>query len=586
MINNSIKPVNIKYVSNTENIITTFYSNKALSYFDDDIWIFNKGAIKKNVKFNFKRYENKSLKNKRLFKEIVYTLTFFGNKKPETIMHDIRAINSFFNYVANNFKITSLKDINTTHSKSFINYVANKNKTHSAAIKELTALRTVLQQYFNELSWGFNTDPFVGVNINQILKSRKNIKENKQTEIINDKEWKQIIQVSVAYIEKYEKIKNNELKIHKEYIKTSNLNNGAIKSFNKKYKKFKEWGYPYTNRTEHSSFLDKVSVSAGILIQAFTGMRKIELMSLKNDCIVIENQNNLSEKINKIKGRTFKYVNNDILKNDNGCEVDWICPDIVVRAVNCLNTMNSNASFQFIKYSKNLTSQSEISYLDGSKLLFLNNYSGEMLNPRMKKVTNRYNDFIKNENINLDFKLTSHCFRRTLARFFAKSLLDMPVDILKEQFKHFSKDITFYYMKEDNKSDGDFINLIEGYKKSENKNDYFKEIKNELLHSIENANNVKELTIFIGEDSLSIVNEYMAKINDTGVVSPLECLTCKGVILLPDLHLDYWQDMLVLYDELLDHEPNSKWFKLEREQINKVVNKLKNNNAYIVGEKQ
>ena len=199
-----------------------------------------------------------------------------------------------------------------------------------------------------------------------------------------------------------------------------------------------------------SKFLKNVSISAGILIQAFTGMRESELLALNENCVVIENKEDINNKINKIKGYTFKYETNNLIEEKTGRLVDWLCPEIVIRAIECLKIMNSNANYKFNKeVQKNNISNGIMTFQEGIDLLFIENYSGEIKNPKLKRVTKYYNDFINEHGINLDFKLTSHCFRRTLARLFAKSILNLPVDILKEQFKHFSKEITYYYLKED-----------------------------------------------------------------------------------------------------------------------------------------
>jgi integrase len=587
MSNLSLKIIDIRKPENKVNLIVSYNNGKAFSYFNDDIWNYKNNSsynkIEDNTIIDFTKLANKKLNNKELLKEIAYILFNFEKKTAKTVKINLNSLSTFFNFVQDEYNIVNIKDISVIHSNSFINFIIKKEYSFTTSKNYLSPLRSILYKHYAELSWGFQADPYSDITINKILKNSKQVKETNQTQVIPQKNWKSIICLCSDYISQYESFANYENLIHEEYKKHSNGDGYSIKYFNKKYFHFKKWGFPYNGRKEHSLFLENVSVSAAILIQAFTGMRESELLSLQEDCIV----DTRKDKLNKIKGYTFKYETSDLINNSKGREVDWLCPDIVVRAINALKNINSNANYQFKKYNEiNQKSTSRISFTEGQKILFINNYSGEMLSPKLRRVTSCYNNFINDHKIYLDFQLTSHCFRRTLARFFAKSLLNMPVDILKEQFKHFSKDITYYYMKEDNDADGEFINLIEDYKKQENKDGYFKEIKNKLMHSIENANNVNELTLFLGNDKLSIVNEYMSIIEYKGVVSPLECLTCEGVILLPDLHLSYWEDMLKLYEELLEHEPNSKWFKMEKEQINNVVKKLQKNEAYIVRSKK
>lgn len=577
-LHKNLKIINLKETNKRDGIVVSFFNNKPNSYFKDHNWVYHdlKNKNSEVVNINFFKLYNKKINNLELLKEIAYLEIVHKQKKPSTVKIITRNLSEFFSFITDNFEVRNINEINKTHSEAYLDFILKQNISFSTAKNKLSPIRSVLYESNQELSWGYKEDPFSGAIINNLLKKEPNIKDVKQTEIIPEEKWKSIINVCTKYIEDYEKLFDKEDLIHKEYIYHSEGNGFSLKYFNKKYKHFKKWGYPYRTRLEHDLFLNNVSISASILIQAFTGMRESELYSLTNDCLFLDDD------IMKVKGLTFKYEDANLVTGDSGRKVDWICPDIVCRAINCLLQKNKNAIYQFKKYHTNgEESKNKISYLEAQNILFINNYSSDCRTPVISRNTSKYDDFIKEHGIELSFKITSHCFRRTLARFFAKSLLDMPVDILKEQFKHFSKEITNYYMKEDSNSDGDFINLIEGYKDNCNES-HFKEVKDKIIYSIENANNVKELKLFIGENKLNIVNDYMAKIENEEPLSPLECLTCKGVILLPDLHLSYWVDMLSLYDELLKTEPNSKWFKLEREQIFTIVQKLQKNEAYIV----
>jgi hypothetical protein len=159
----------------------------------------------------------------------------------------------------------------------------------------------------------------------------------------------------------------------------------------------------------------------------------------------------------------------------------------------------------------------------------------------------------------------------------------LPVESLKEQFKHFSKDVTLYYMKEDLKNDGSFNELINDYVKNNDNKLLFEEVNNKFNNSILSANNLDEIRCFVGGKQVNLINEYMATLEkENKGISPLKSLTCEGTIILPGVHLDYWKEMLVLYKELIEMEPNSIWYQSEYKMIKEVVINLENGNAYIV----
>lgn len=138
-------------------------------------------------------------------------------------------------------------------------------------------------------------------------------------------------------------------------------------------------------------------------------------------------------------------------------------------------------------------------------------------------------------------------------------------------------------MKEDLKNDGSFSDLINEYTKNNDNKLIFEEVNNKFNNSILNANNINEIRCFVGTKQVSLINEYMATLdmNNKGI-SPLKSLTCEGTIILPNIHLDYWKEMLLLYEELIELEPNSIWYKNEYQMIKSVIKNLENGNAHIV----
>lgn len=568
------------------NLPVSFNNHSFVSIYSDDLWDFsyenqtNKATLK-SMTLKFNDFDSYPLLKESL-KECAYKLLTFGIKST-SLFNKILSIKNFYYYIIENFKVYDLKKLSIEHINSYINYISNNSFSYSTCKNKLLFLNNLLFKYRNEFTHSINFQPFQGKKLSSILNKKPNIKEINQTDIIPDLKWKEIICLCNSYIDKYNKNIDIENLLHNFWIEEYNSKkNGNHKdktlNFRKTfiYKKFNSHTNgieEYQNITNYSYFIKDVITACGIIIQAFTGMRKSELLSLEKNCCVNFNSiiNGVECNLKKINGLTFKYQKTIEDNHQIGQKADWLCPQIVFDAVNVLESIHQTSYYIFKE--KNITP-----YLFTS--IYLNNFNdSSVLN-----CTLLYDEFIKKNGIKLDFKLTSHCFRRTLARFFARNLLDLPVDVLKEQFKHFSKDITLYYMKEDLKNEDSFSELINNFITADSKNVLFEKLDSKFNNSILTAKNVDDIKLFVGNKQVSLINEFMSSIIQKEQISPLKSLTCEGTIILPDIHLDYWTEMLILYKELIDLEPNSIWYKYEYNLINEVVNKLKNGNAYIVGD--
>lgn len=455
----------------------------------------------------------------------------------------------------------------------FIKFMFDKNKTslnkltkedfeeYKSIAKKRQDLNAIngFFKYKSNTEYSLSFKPY-NENVKKLFKTKSN-----QTKILDEKEWKDICIFAENNILEFLKNKNVE-KEYNKFISNYYNNKGDFKLINFAFKKQFNTIIGDIKRNRAN-----VIISSGMLIQAYTGMRISELLSLKRNCIIKEELSIADEKVNiiKIKGKTFKYRNSNGELMEEGVETTWYAPDIIIKVIESLELISEhyfnmfNCDDLFI----NPTVLSKVTYKTE-----LNGY---------------YNEMLKDNKI-IDKNINSHMFRRTLARFFAKSVLDIPVEALKEQYKHFDKSITHYYMRDTEMADNSFIELMEDYSKELIKGNISKSkkiskfIKRNIKDAITTANNLEELTIFLDKKKIEVVNDYMATINKkNGKLSPIECLTCEGNLILPDLHIDYWNEMLMLYKELLTSEPNSFWYKKEYEQIKSVVKKLNNNEAYI-----
>lgn len=600
-MNRLFNVVNLKNTDLNEknNFIISFdFDNTPISFYGDDVWDFKENFkdnkayyINKKINYNNLKFDDNTsiVNNKKLLasiKEINYAYLSTGIKAKSLLLFS-DYIFSFFKYVNDVLKLDSISKVSQDDLINYINYIKkiHKNNTESHLLSIINSIRKfwILRNHIND-TLSFDPSPI----INSI--KHNSAKENKQTEIIPDDIWKSIVNLCTMKIDEF--ITNIE--IEKEIIQKCNSyhvgfleKNQKSNHFSSKYEtEFHKYGENYSNGRKHQNHIRDVSISAAILIQAFTGMRISELLSLRTDCIIEEDViiDNTPEKILKIKGKTFKYHNSQT--NENGKDAIWLCPPIVHKAINALIVTTSQKRHIYNYFiEKNEVDDIE-QYAHDKEFIFLVPEYGRSKNIRhFSEISREYIPFLEKNNIHISFKLTSHCFRRTFARFFAKCIIKVPIEALKEQFKHYSNHITHYYMKEDKKLDSDLVDMIEDYISKEGKHNnqlLFKKIKSGISNSILSVNNINELLDLTEGKQLTLVNNYMLSISEkNSKISAIDCLTCDGTIIIPDLHLDFWKDMLIMYDDIFKIEPNNIWYTNEYKAIQELVNHLENGNAYI-----
>lgn len=580
---NIVSLKNYDSICSKKDIIVSFDSNNnPMSLYSDNVWDFSSSIIRKvdygyNIHFDRIFSNNQRLLNNEIMtqtlKDIIYKLSISGIKF-KTLKNYFIDLFMFLDYTHSVLNIDNINNLKESEINGYIDYLISKKMAYNTIRGKLFVIKNSFFKYRNDLNYSISFEPFKTINTTKKIKNNTNVKKHHQTDIISDLKWKEIINICQNYMKIYNNNIENENYITSRYKHHLNVKHNNFGAY---YNTFKLSNSPYKNRTEHSKFIKNVQISCAMIIQAFTGMRVSELLSIKSECITRDNieTDGSSIEILKIKGHSYKYVEKDHFGRECGKEVFWICPPIVEEAVNTLSHINKGTSFYLEKRGHE--------YSNLPIFMSFQTFSSSVV----FDVEKYYNRFLDENNINIDFNFNTHAFRRTFARFLARSIIDIPIEVIKEQFKHYSKHITFYYMKEDEKSDIEFAELINEYidTKDTSQSKYlFDEIKNKLDSSILTVNNVDELITYVNCNKLNLITEFMASINEKPeILSPIGCLTCHGNVIIPKIHLSYWEDLLVLYDEMIELEPNSIWHNQEREMIRNVVNELKQNKAYITG---
>ena len=569
---------------------------EVVSKYSDDIWNFK--HLHKNVRTTSNKYtiifSNTNIGEKKLIdypflcesiKNVLYNKLMSGIKI-STLTGSYWRYTYFLNWLVSNKNIFKLSNINESILTEYMDFIlsSSEKKTVTHTSKLLASLRD-LYKYGKNMDNSLNFLPYKGIKIHIITLKKGNVVEDKQREIIPDELWKKITQVSEIQIDEFLLNLKKEKAINEFFINKMECYDGDLRRLlmNNKKEISSSIGESF-NITDFRNLRHNTLISCCIIIQAYTGMRVSELMSLKRNCIIQEDVHfrDSDYKVMKIKGLTFKYEKQKGLNSESGSYAEWLCPNVAKKAIDTLEIITD--------WQHKVYSMPKFNELTGDKktLLILNQYKSSVNATGIVDFsTNPYKKFLELKGVDVNINLTSHCFRRTLARYFAKSLIDIPVEALKSQFKHFSNDITYYYMREDNNVDNSLVELMESF--SEAKINNKKEKTTQLSVLIEKniddiiltANNIDDLIDIVDGKQVKIINEYMSTIAENPEsLSPIDCLTCDSVLIIPELHLDFWKEMLIMYNEMLEFEPDSIWYKQERLMIKNVVETLENGNIY------
>ncbi len=572
-----------KEITLKDNLIISIDSkdNSIISKYSDDIWDFtlinfDNKSLNQRIILNFKKKlsNGKSLNEYKehveCLKDFCYLLLIEGYKTT-TILSKYTNLFCFIDYIITK-NILNFNNIDISHVNNYIKSLSSNNISYPTYKNKLLFLKNFFYEKRNTLKYKLDFDPFPDSSVKSFIMKKCKVADSEQTAIIEDNKWKEIISYSTSVMKDCSLIEDlkelNKFCVDEYDYEKINQRSKRDLYF---YKGFKNKKF---NLNNFNLMLNDIMIASGIIIQAFTGMRISELLSLKRGCVEqielpVEGK---TEKINKITGMTFKYQKESKVDMSTGKKTFWYAPDIVVTAINTIENINQLPYYIF---------EQEGLETENKDLLFLANFFSSRRFPIINNIGEKMKDFLLRGNIELDFKFSSHCFRRTLARFFARNLLGLQVDVLKEQFKHFSKDITLYYMKEDLKSESSYQDIMAGYLKNYSTTPY-EAIDTDISKMIMSANNADELRLFVNGKHINTLNEFLLNVNDDKILSPIQSLTCEGVIILPDLHLEYWEEMNTMYEQLLLLEPNSIWYHRESLMVKEVIKTLKTGNAYIV----
>lgn len=465
---NEITRIKNKYPDD-ETPVTYDVDNNILSRFKDDVWDFTSYRISRGnpkIYFNFDDELNKQIKH------ILYYFVYIRKGSP-----GLRTIKNFFNVLNVLAKLCEKFNnsfISMSSNRILFNFLVNKiNDLEKYTAKSyLSCINTIglAGEEFN-LNYGLDKK-----DLKLIRKNVKKINDDvKQTALIPTRILSEFIMLCTQKINEYHCVLDEMENFFNtdQYFQRNDINNRTNVLFKNIPSSEALKGYFKKNgiqiRSNLIKHLGELQSIASCLISCFSGMRKSELEILPYDSLQLINVDN--KEVYVFQGFTKKLSKVGVVR------CNWITSKSMVE-VNLV--LQSIARIHKIWSSKNsiskLINNLEISkypllplfnIFGNSKVLeneiykiptLYKSYIGEIIYQTIEEIIvneddiaelYEFNPLIDWENkysiqLGSPWKFVYHQFRRSLAVYSARSGI-VKIPSLKQQLKHISLDMTFYY---------------------------------------------------------------------------------------------------------------------------------------------
>lgn len=438
-------------------------SGNILSRFQDNIWDFR--AYISNPSqyaiFNFTKHIHKQ--HIKETKYLMLLLMIFGNGR-NGAHYSTKTLNNYFfallKPLSNIAAEMNLGFNQGLETKIFLIKYIEKECLNQSKIIVFMSLLLFLDNkgnVYTKINYQHHKDI-----ITQLKKLLNSFLNPKQTKVIPMRIFLESLSQRWKQIEEIEQNLQNFLKFLDEYMSskyfatTKNLlkrdiNSSTMNEAVKKYQLEELFiKYNIKSRSDFLGFIGNIQGTCAHLIHCYTGMRRGEVLNLKNDCIN-KVANNFGSSY--IISSTSKLIGN----NENA---KWVTSKELQRVILILNAFNYIAVKQFDKAFNDLP-------LFISYVLLLAENSSKKIEAKMKlnqknelpldnsKLIVSQEDKMELEKINFNLTMqdvdigkpwlfNSHQYRRTLAIYSIKSGL-VSLGALQKQLKHLFKEMSLYY---------------------------------------------------------------------------------------------------------------------------------------------
>lgn len=462
----------VTYPLNTTTI--SYDSNRNVkSRFSDMVWDFSSQISqinrRKTVNFNFIKNNDKELQDKLVFEAklisygLLYAYTGSSANKINQLVDDYGRIRFVIEAASNINTTLSTISFNNELFKKIIDGVAEKSRQQIKLLLSFFKKISSLSNIYISHNFTLSVNQFN--QLNNLLNSRS-VEVSNQHLVIPTRIYSHIYNQSEIILDEYLLHCKEIEAFAKKRSKDVEEVNGKIyyRSQNFKYNhknEVKKFGllankYNILTKIDVLHYLNLISDIALSRILMFTGMRAGEILNAPENCLIELNQNNRNIYI--LNSYTNKETNNGPMK------ATWITSCAVKKAIDVLKSINKITGYD-----------SAFKRVKGSEFpLFLGR--GDKLNSalynvplkarvRLDEAFEYFNfDFIVNENdldelkltateseleyynvqLDCNFPINNHQFRRTLTVYAARSTL-VQTPALKAQLKHLTRDMTYYY---------------------------------------------------------------------------------------------------------------------------------------------
>jgi integrase len=438
--NSNVTRKNYSTITFNEASIISFITDKngnkkVISSYKDEKWLLPSSicsisVARHNRTINFNRCPNPIRETIKSIFFIYITEGIEGRRKPKcgTILEFYKKLLSFLNFIEP-LGISNLSQISPLICGQFLQNLISQKKSSGSIFRSLLAIEKL--HYFSKKVNEPFENPWPDSSAAVLSGYLKNINKASKTLIIPDEILKKLFTAACKYLDKgYWYIELSREISHQQRLRTPNYVN-----INKRLKEAKFEGGSLKLNYELHRLMD----ACIIIIFTTSGMRVHELLSLKNDCIHIEHN----------EDGNYYWLNGVSEKTYEG-KTRWMVSEITYRAVAVAKELSKRYQEQIsydylmddtINNSENIINNQIFSYKDN---LFLG-YDPHhkiitLLSP--SRIRERINLFSKKHNIQWSF--TTHQFRRTFANYVARNQLG-DLRYLRQHFKHWSLDMSALY---------------------------------------------------------------------------------------------------------------------------------------------
>lgn len=440
-------------------VISRDADGNTLSRYTDDIWDLSTYKSNNNSSPIVNFHENFSLEQKEECKKIFFLLYCYGSGRNNSIF-SISSLKRYISILAVIAVYSDNKNIKVTDMLTTEYHLLNFIKNHMISSQAASFL-SLLNFFKNKSTFLKYRESKATIELlSKINSSNKNTSEQTLTipsrilsESIKER-WKQIDTIeahlhniktylynyldspSFGYTDRNTKNIDKEKAIEWEKtIEKHNLNDLFIK-------------YHITGRKTFHKFITQIQGTCYHLVLAYSGMRRNEALSLKNNCLEIADKNTMW-----LIGNTTKTVGQKK-------QVKWVTTKEIKRVIHILNSINSiigdihnielsdlplfvATKYMLLKNFKNHSvhkrafAQTDVLPIDENKML--------ITKQDLKEI--RDIDFKVNEDrvkIGDVWNFTPHQYRRSLAIYAIQSG-KVSLGALQIQFKHLFREMTLYY---------------------------------------------------------------------------------------------------------------------------------------------